>query len=71
MIVRQEARPDPRMWVQYNRKWILEQARSGRTIMDIGSDPNRIVSSIFYNMEQNMLRNYQKLHPEWVKWVKP
>lgn len=49
--------------MQYNRKWILEQMRSGRPIIDIGKDPNRAMPSIFYQMEQNMLNNYQKLHP--------
>jgi hypothetical protein len=50
--------------MQYNRNWILEQMRSGRPIVDIGRDPNRVYPSIFYDMEQNMLRNYQELHPE-------
>jgi hypothetical protein len=49
----------------FNRKWILEQMRSGRTIIDIGTDPARKIPSIFYQMEQAMLRNYQKLHPEF------
>jgi hypothetical protein len=51
--------------MQYNRKWILEQMRSGRPIFDIGLDPNRATRSIFYEMEQNMLKNYKKLHPEF------
>lgn len=51
--------------MQYNRKWILEQMRSGRQIIDIGADVNRARPSIFYEMEQNMLKNYQKLHPEF------
>ncbi len=50
--------------MKYNRKWILEQARSGRRIIDIGKDPNRTIPSIFYEMEKNMLNNYRKLHPE-------
>lgn len=49
--------------MQYNRKWILNEMRSGRTILDIGRDLSRANPSIFYQMEQNMLRNYQKLHP--------
>ena len=57
--------------MQYNRKWILEQMRSGREIIDIGADANRASSSIFYQMEQNMLRNYQKLHPEFSGAVSP
>ncbi len=52
--------------MQYNRKWILEQMRSGREILDIGRDPNRSVPSIFYDMEQSMIKNYKKLHPDWV-----
>ena len=48
--------------MEYNRKWILEQLRSGRKIVDLGLDPNRKIPSIFYKMEQNMLRNYQKLN---------
>ncbi len=51
--------------MQYNRKWILEQMRSGRQIIDIGADVNRARPSIFYQMEQNMLKNYQKLHPKF------
>jgi len=51
--------------MQYNRKWILEQTRSGRQIIDIGRDANRSRPSIFYEMEQNVLRNYEKLHPEF------
>lgn len=51
--------------MQYNRKWILEQIRSGRQIIDIGADVNRSRPSIFYEMEQNMLKNYQKLHPDF------
>ncbi len=50
--------------MRYNRKWILDQMRSGRKIIDIGPDPNRAVPSIFYQMEQNMVKNYRKLHPE-------
>jgi hypothetical protein len=51
--------------MSYNRKWILEQMRSGRPILDIGRDAARARPSIFYDMEQNMLKNYQKLHPEF------
>lgn len=57
--------------MQYNRKWILEQMRSGRQIIDIGADANRATPSIFYQMEQNMLKNYQKLHPEFSGAVSP
>ena len=49
--------------MEYNRKWILQQMRSGRPIMDIGLDPTRGAPSIFYQMEQNMIKNYLKLHP--------
>jgi hypothetical protein len=49
--------------MQYNRRWILDQMRSGRPIIDIGTDAARQTPSIFYQMEQNMLKNYQKLHP--------
>ena len=57
--------------MQHNRKWILEQMRSGRKIIDIGADANRTRPSIFYQMEQNMLKNYQKLHPEFGGAVSP
>jgi hypothetical protein len=57
--------------MQYNRKWMLEQMRSGRQIIDIGAHANRANPSIFYQMEQNMLRNYQKLHPEFSGAVSP
>ena len=49
--------------MQYNRQWLLDQMRSGRPIINIGADANRATPSIFYRMEQNMLNNYQKLHP--------
>jgi len=57
--------------MQYNRKWILEQMRSGRQIIDIGADINRARPSIFYEMEQNMLKKYQKLHPEFNNVTRP
>lgn len=57
--------------MQYNRKWILNEMRSGRTILDIGLDANRTNSSIFYEMEQNIIRNYQKLHPGSLNIIKP
>ena len=50
--------------MQYNRAWILRQLRDGRSIIDIGTDPNRAAPSIFYQMERNMVKNYRKLHPE-------
>ena len=49
--------------MEYNRKWILEQLRSGREIIDIGIDASRKIPSIFYQMEQNMIKNYNKLNP--------
>ncbi|NOZ13092.1 MAG: RHS repeat-associated core domain-containing protein [Acidobacteria bacterium] len=55
--------------MQYNRAWILEQIRNGRLFINIGNDPNRRTSSIFYQMEGRMLRNYQRLHPNWDKVV--
>jgi RHS repeat-associated protein len=51
--------------MQYNRKWILDQIRSGRQIIDIGLDPNRGIPSIFYQMEQNMMKNYLKLQQQF------
>ena len=57
--------------MQYNRQWILNQMRSGRTILDIGLDANRAQPSIFYQMEQNMMRNYLKLHPNAFQIIKP
>lgn len=57
--------------MQYNRRWILEQMRSGRQIIDIGVDTYRKSPSIFYQMEQAMLRNYQKLHAEFAGAVSP
>ena len=55
----------------YNRQWILQQMRSGRPILDIGLDPMRINPSIFYQMEQNMMKNYLKLHPNAFQIVTP
>ena len=62
----------------YNRQCILQQMRSGKPILDIGLDPTRVKGigmkngpSIFYKMEQNMLKNYQKLHPGSLNIIKP
>ena len=44
--------------MQYNRQWMLNELRSGRTILDIGRAATRINPSIFYQMEQNMIKNY-------------
>lgn len=49
--------------MQYNRQWILNELRSGRTILDIGNDATRAAPSIFYQMEQNMIKNYKILNP--------
>jgi hypothetical protein len=57
--------------MQYNRKWILNEMRSGRAILDIGRDAARTNPSVFYQMEQNMLRNYLKLHPGSLNIIKP
>jgi len=51
----------------YNRRWFLDELRSGRTILDIGPDPARINPSIFYQMERRMMKNYYKLHPQTFK----
>jgi len=37
--------------MQNNRKWILNEMRSGRTILDIVLDAGRTNRSIFYEME--------------------
>jgi RHS repeat-associated protein len=55
----------------YNRQWMLQQMRSGRPIIDIGLDLNRANPSIFYQMEQNMMRNYLKLHPNAFQIITP
>ncbi|WP_293916363.1 MULTISPECIES: hypothetical protein [unclassified Sphingobacterium] len=55
----------------FNRQWLLQQMRSGRPIIDIGLDPNRGVPSIFYQMEQNMIKNYLKLHSNAFQVIKP
>lgn len=57
--------------MQYNRKWIFDQMRSGREIIDIGLDANRKNPSIFYQMEQNMLKNYDILNPGSIKVTTP
>jgi hypothetical protein len=57
--------------MRYNRQWILEQIRSGRTILDIGADPARKIPSVFYQMEQQMLKNYQKIHQGTITIIKP
>ena len=53
--------------MEYNRKWLLDQLRSPNTIYDIGPDPMRANPSIFYQMEQRMIQNYNRLHPETPK----
>jgi hypothetical protein len=55
----------------YNRQWILQQMRSGRPILDIGRDLNRSNPSIFYHMEQSMMKNYLKLHSNAFQTIKP
>jgi len=55
----------------YNRQWLLQQMRSGRPIIDIGLNPTRGAPSIFYQMEQNMMKNYLKLHPNAFQVIKP
>ncbi|GAA4762835.1 MULTISPECIES: RHS repeat-associated core domain-containing protein [Flavobacterium] len=55
----------------YNRQWLLQQMRSGRPIINIGLDPNRGAPSIFYQMEQNMIKNYLKLHPNAFQIITP
>ena len=62
---RRGSRPDQvtSAMMQYNRAWILQQLRSGRRIVDIGVDPNRVEPSIFYSMERQMIKNYLKRHP--------
>jgi len=55
--------------MQYNRKWILNAMRSGK-ILDIGVDVNRKTPSIFFQMEQNMIKNYQKLYPDFLNIIK-
>lgn len=55
----------------YNRQWILQQMKSGRPILDIGRDLNRANPSIFYQMEQNMMKNCLKLHPNSFQIIKP
>ncbi|NOU60119.1 DUF6443 domain-containing protein [Marinifilum caeruleilacunae] len=57
--------------MQYNRRWLLQQMRSGKPIMDIGFDPTRGTPSIFYQMERKMINNYLKLHPNAFKIIKP
>ncbi|MBP9718302.1 hypothetical protein KBD59_03330 [Candidatus Gracilibacteria bacterium] len=56
--------------MQYNRQWIFNELKSGSSIIDIGYDMARKAPSIFYEMEQNMIKNYQKLHPEWDNLIK-
>jgi len=43
----------------------------GAFVDALSTDLNRAIPSIFYQMEQNMLRNYQKLHPGSLNFVKP
>jgi len=57
--------------IQYNRKWILGEMRSGNTILDIGLDINRTYPNIFYQMEQNMIKNYQILYPSLLNVIVP
>jgi len=57
--------------MQYNRQWILNEMRSGNTILDMGLDLNRTDPSIFYQMEQNMMKNYQILHPGSLNIIRP
>ncbi len=57
--------------MSYNRNWFLQQMRSGRPIINLGLDLNRTNPSIFYQMEQNMMRNYLRLHPNAFQIITP
>ena len=39
--------------MQYNRKWIHQQLKDGRNIIDIGADVKRKSPSIFYQMVED------------------
>ena len=54
----------------YNRKWILQQMRSGRPILGIGLDATRADPNKFYKMEKNMMKNYLNLHPNSFQIIK-
>ena len=49
----------------------LNYIYAGNQIVDIGLDLNRANPSIFYQMEQNMIRNYLKLHPNAFQIIVP
>jgi RHS repeat-associated protein len=57
----------PAKWsamMTYNRQWILQQLRNGIQIIDIGIDVNRpaqLGRSIYFQMEQNMIKYYNQL----------
>ena len=57
--------------MEYNRRWIFERMKEGRTIIDIGIDSNRSIPSIFYQMERLMLKNYDVLHPNTLNVFRP
>ena len=43
---------------QLNKEWIEQKMKEGKTIIDIGTDPNRQNRSIFYQMEREATKNY-------------
>lgn len=53
----------------YNRQWWLQQMRTGRPVLNMGLD-GRASLSIFFQMEQNMMNNYLKLHPNAFQIIK-
>ena len=57
--------------MENNRSWWLDQMRTGRPVYNIGLDIYRQEPSIFYQMEQNMMNNYLKLHPNAFQIINP
>jgi len=57
--------------MEYNRSWWLDQMRNGRPVYNMGLDIYRLEPSIFYQMEQNMMNNHLKLHPNAFQIIDP
>lgn len=51
--------------MDYNQKWLQDHMDKGTDIIDIGRDAKRADPSAFYDMEQEMLKNYKNMNPDW------
>lgn len=47
--------------MKQNRGWLFDKLRNGYKVIDIGVDPERKIRSVFYQMEEEVLRRTKRL----------